>query len=145
MRILYLDIDALTPSHLGCYGYHRNTSPTIDHLAATGLRCSNVYTSDAPCLPSRTALYSGRFGIHTGVVGHGATAAQPKNEGLSRSFRDLFDTQGMARSLQNLIFIPPWSRPSANVMPPGISMPASTRFIIPARVGWSRPKKSRQA
>ena len=104
MRILYLDIDALTPSHLGCYGYHRNTSPTIDGLAATGLRCSNVYASDAPCLPSRTALYSGRFGIHTGVVGHGATAAQPKNEGLARNFRDLFDTQGMARSLQKLGF-----------------------------------------
>ena len=104
MRILYIDIAALTPSHLGCYGYHRNTSPTIDELAATGLRCSNVYTSDAPCLPSRTALYSGRFGIHTGVVGHGATAAQPKNEGLARSFRDLFDTQGMARSLQKIGF-----------------------------------------
>ena len=100
MRILYLDIDALTPSHLGCYGYHRNTSPTIDSIAAEGLRCTNVYTSDAPCLPSRTALYSGRFGIHTGVVGHGGTAAQPKVEGSSRGFADLFNSQGLARALQ---------------------------------------------
>ena len=22
MRILYLDLDALNPTHLGCYGYH---------------------------------------------------------------------------------------------------------------------------
>ena len=77
MRILYIDIDSLRPDHLGCYGYHRDTSPTIDALAAEGVRFDNVYASDAPCLPSRTALWSGRFGFHTGVVNHGGTAAQP--------------------------------------------------------------------
>ncbi len=101
MRILYLDLDALTPSHLGCYGYERNTSPTIDQLAREGLRCNNVYTCDAPCLPSRTAFYSGRFGIQTGVVGHGQTAAQPKVQGASRGFRDYFDESGLARQLQD--------------------------------------------
>ena len=100
MRILYLDLDAMNPAHLSCYGYERPTSPTIDAIAAQGLRCTNVYTSDAPCLPSRTAFYSGRFGIHTGVVGHGGTAAEPKVEGPKRSFRDRFDTQGFARQLQ---------------------------------------------
>ena len=100
MRILYIDLDALTPSHLSCYGYHRHTSPAIDAIAAEGVRCNHVYTSDAPCLPSRTAFYSGRFGIHTGVVGHGGTAAQPKIEGPDRDFRDRFETQGLARQLQ---------------------------------------------
>ncbi|MEX0774107.1 MAG: sulfatase [Phycisphaeraceae bacterium] len=104
MRILYLDLDALTPSHLSCYGYHRQTSPTMDALAAQGLRCTNMYTSDAPCLPSRTAFYSGRFGIQTGVVGHGGTAAQPKIEGPNRGFRDQFVEQGLAHQLQNLGF-----------------------------------------
>ena len=101
MRILYLDLDALTPSHLSCYGYPRQTSPTIDALASNGLRCTNVYTTDAPCLPSRTAFYSGRFGIQTGVVGHGGTAAQPKIQGPDRGFRDHFDQFGLARQLQN--------------------------------------------
>jgi arylsulfatase A-like enzyme len=100
MRILYLDLDALNPNHLSCYGYHRNTSPTIDQVAREGLRCTNVYTPDAPCLPSRTAFYSGRFGIHTGVVGHGGTAAQPKVQGKDRGFRDHFDDHGFARQLQ---------------------------------------------
>jgi choline-sulfatase len=102
MRILYIDIDSCRPDHLGCYGYHRDTSPNIDSIAREAVTFKECYTSDAPCLPSRTALYSGRFGIQTGVVGHGGTAAQPKVEGKYRGFRDVFDTQGLARSLQNL-------------------------------------------
>ncbi len=102
MRILYIDIDSQRPDHLGCYGYHRNTSPTIDRIARESLVFEKVYTPDAPCLPSRTALYSGRFGIHTGAVGHGGTAAQPKIQGASRDFNDLFDHQGLARQLQHL-------------------------------------------
>lgn len=100
MRILYIDIDSQRPDHLGCYGYHRNTSPTIDQIASEGVVFDRCYTPDAPCLPSRTAFYSGRFGIQTGVVGHGGTAAQPKVEGTIRGFRDRFDNQGLARQLQ---------------------------------------------
>ena len=89
MRILYFDIDTLRPDHLGCYGYHRNTSPNIDALAASGARFNNVHASDVPCLPSRTALLTGRFGIHTGVVNHGGTAADPVIDGAARAFWSL--------------------------------------------------------
>lgn len=88
MRILYLDLDSLRPDHLGCYGYQRNTSPHIDRLAQESVRFENCYASDAPCLPSRTALWSGRFGIHNGVVSHGGAAAQLTPEGSARGFRD---------------------------------------------------------
>ena len=37
MRILIIDIDTLRPDHLGCYGYHRNTSPNIDSIAEKGI------------------------------------------------------------------------------------------------------------
>lgn len=102
MRILYIDIDSLRPDHLGCYGYHRPVSPHIDALARDAVRFERAYTPDAPCLPSRTALYTGRYGIQTGVVGHGGTAAQPKIEGLNRDFQDAFDQHGLAGRLQKL-------------------------------------------
>ncbi len=102
MRILYLDLDSCRPDHLGCYGYHRDTSPHIDVIARQAMIFHNCHTSDAPCLPSRTALYSGRFGIQSGVVGHGGTAANPKIEGSSRDFSDSFVNQGLARQLQKL-------------------------------------------
>jgi choline-sulfatase len=100
MRILYIDVDSLRADHLGCYGYHRRTTPVMDAVAAEGIRFNNYYVSDAPCLPSRTAFYSGRFGIQNGVVGHGGTAAQPKIEGKLRWFRDLLVEQGLAHQLQ---------------------------------------------
>jgi len=87
MRLIYFDIDTLRPDHLGCYGYERAISPNIDAIAAEGTRFDNVYASDTPCLPSRTALITGRFGIRTGVIGHGGTAADPFVEGPGRGFQ----------------------------------------------------------
>lgn len=101
MRILYVDIDSLRPDHLGCYGYHRNTSPNIDRLAGEGVRFDNVYVSDAPCLPSRTALWSGRCGYRNGVVNHGGTAAQPFVEGPSRWVTDVFHDTGWMACLRS--------------------------------------------
>ncbi len=87
MKIIYMDIDTLRPDHLGCYGYHRNTSPNIDEFAKDSIVFEECYCSDAPCLPSRTALMSGRFGIHTGVVGHGGTAGDIRLTGAGRGIR----------------------------------------------------------
>jgi arylsulfatase A-like enzyme len=86
MRLLYIDIDTLRPDHLGCYGYHRATSPNIDALAREAIVFENVHASDVPCLPSRTALLTGRFGIHNGVVNHGGTDADPTIDGAGRGF-----------------------------------------------------------
>lgn len=104
MRILYIDIDCLRPDHLGCYGYHRATSPNIDRVAAQGLRFDNVYISDAPCLPSRTALFSGRFGIHTGVINHGGTNAEMFAEGPGRGFASRHNMTSWMRALRNAGF-----------------------------------------
>jgi arylsulfatase A-like enzyme len=99
MRILFIDLDTLRPDHLGCYGYHRNTSPNLDRLAAEGVRFDNYFCSDAPCLPSRAALTSGQFGIHSGVVGHGGTAADMRLEGADRGFQDWSRKQSLAGTL----------------------------------------------
>ena len=88
MNILLIDIDTLRPDHLGCYGYKRNTSPNIDAIAQEGVLYTDYYCSDAPCLPSRSALMTGRFGIHTGIVGHGGTAAEMRSSGSDRGMQD---------------------------------------------------------
>ncbi|MGO8870043.1 MAG: sulfatase [Acidimicrobiales bacterium] len=87
MRLIYFDIDTLRADHLGCYGYHRPTSPTIDALAAGGIRFDNVHASDTPCLPSRSALCSGQFGIRNGSINHGGPSTDPFPEGRDRQFQ----------------------------------------------------------
>ena len=99
MRILYFDIDTLRPDHLGCYGYHRNTSPHIDALAARGVRFTDVYASDVPCLPSRTALISGMFGIRNGVANHGGVAAELRPWGADRALFSPLGVQSFAGAL----------------------------------------------
>src|ERR1700722_66232 len=100
MRIIYFDIDTMRADHLGCYGYPRATTPRMDAVAAEGIRFDNTYASDTPCLPSRTALSSGRFGVHNGVVGHGGTAADPHPEGRQRGFRTRAATETWASLMQ---------------------------------------------
>lgn len=84
MRILYIDCDSLRPDHLGCYGYDRETSPNVDGIAEEGRLFRNYYVSDAPCLPSRTAFFTGRFGFHTGVVNHSGINADVRHRGSVR-------------------------------------------------------------
>jgi len=99
MRIIFFDIDCLRPDHLGCYGYNRPTSPNIDAIARQGVRFEHYYCASSPCLPSRAALFSGRFGIRNGVIsniGEGAKfhlrtmpygGPRPDNEMLVRQLR----------------------------------------------------------
>ena len=100
MRLLLIDIDSLRPDHLGCYGYERNTSPAIDAIAARGVRWVNCYASDAPCLPSRSAFFGGRFGITSGIVNHGGRHADPPPEGATRGFRRRSATDSFGESLR---------------------------------------------
>jgi choline-sulfatase len=98
MRILHFDLDTLRADHLGCYGYPRNT---IDRVAAEGMRFNNYYCSDAPCLPSRAALMSGMYGIHTGAIGHGGTAGDMRLQGRTRRFKNDLSYQCLPSIFRN--------------------------------------------
>jgi arylsulfatase A-like enzyme len=99
MRIVFFDIDCLRPDHLGCYGYPRPTSLTIDAIAREGVRFERYYCANSPCLPSRAGWSSGRTGIRNGIVSnHGAGAQfrirlrnyvgpQPEEQMLMRQLR----------------------------------------------------------
>lgn len=58
-NILLILVDDMGYSDLGCYGGEIMT-PTIDRLAANGLRYSQFYNS-ARCVPSRAAILSGYY------------------------------------------------------------------------------------
>jgi arylsulfatase A-like enzyme len=59
--VLLITIDALRPHHLGCYGYHRKTSPRIDALAQEGALFKNVIAQAPWSLPSITSIMTSLY------------------------------------------------------------------------------------
>ncbi|MBN1272418.1 MAG: sulfatase [Candidatus Aminicenantes bacterium] len=59
LNVVLISIDTLRPDHLGCYGYTRPTSPTIDRLAREGVRFERAFSSTSWTLPAHLALFTG--------------------------------------------------------------------------------------
>ena len=69
-NIIFIAIDDLN-DWLGCYGGHPQAiTPNIDRLAEQGVLFSNAHCAAPVCKSSRTAAFSGRHPIQTGVYGN---------------------------------------------------------------------------
>ena len=73
MNILLVAIDTLSARHMGCYGYHRNTTPFIDALARESVLFESLYCQAIPTQPSYTSVFTGQYAITHGIVSHGGT------------------------------------------------------------------------
>ena len=78
MKIILLVIDTLRADHLGCYGYHRDTSPCIDKIASEGVLFEYAYPTDVPTQPSFTSMFTGMRGIETGIISHSRSENLPE-------------------------------------------------------------------
>ncbi|MFQ6611305.1 MAG: sulfatase, partial [Fidelibacterota bacterium] len=67
-NILLIVIDALRKDHLGCYGYHRDTSPNIDAIAANGTIFSEAISHGSNTILSVPSLLTGRYPSEHGVL-----------------------------------------------------------------------------
>ena len=70
MNIVLLAIDTLRPDHLGCYGYGKNTSPSIDALAAESVVFEQAIAAGIPTMPSFTTMLTGLHPYRHGIVAH---------------------------------------------------------------------------
>ena len=69
--VVLVSIDSLRPDHLGCYGYAKPTSPTIDRLAAEGTRFETAVSTTSWTLPAHAALFTGLCDSAHGLVDNG--------------------------------------------------------------------------
>ncbi len=58
-NVLLVSIDSLRADHVGAYGYERETTPTLDRLAANGVLFDNAISSSSWTLPAHAALLTG--------------------------------------------------------------------------------------
>lgn len=59
-NILFVLSDDHSAPYLGCYGATWMTTPNLDQFAAEGVRFTRAFTAAPQCVPSRTALMTGR-------------------------------------------------------------------------------------
>lgn len=70
MRTIFISIDTVAADRVSALGSRRVCTPNLDRFAADGALFTEAYASDIPTQPSHTALFTGRFGINTGIVSH---------------------------------------------------------------------------
>jgi arylsulfatase A-like enzyme len=66
-NIIMIWIDALRADHLGCYGYHKNTSPNIDALAKQSTIFKNNFASNTVTITSFMSIISSLYPDSHGV------------------------------------------------------------------------------
>jgi len=68
LNVLFILIDTLRADRLGSYGYERDTSPTLDHLAHAGVRFARQLSQSSWTKASMTSLWTGLYPARTGVT-----------------------------------------------------------------------------
>jgi arylsulfatase A-like enzyme len=61
MKIIIVSIDSLRADSLSCYGYKKNTSPSIDKIAGEGILFKYAYTQSNWTYPSYYSLITGLY------------------------------------------------------------------------------------
>lgn len=75
-NIVFIVADDLGYGDLGVYGQERIATPSLDRMAAEGMRFTQFYAGSTVCAPSRSVLMTGLHTGHTRVRGNGARALQ---------------------------------------------------------------------
>ena len=71
-NVLLVTIDTLRADHVGAYGGAGGLTPTIDRLAAEGLRFETTYAHVPLTLPSHASLLTGAYPFVNGVRDNGS-------------------------------------------------------------------------
>ncbi len=69
MNLAIIALDTLHAGHMGCYGYHRDTTPFIDQFAKQSVLFEKLFATTIPTPPSFTTLFTGMDSWGHQVVG----------------------------------------------------------------------------
>src|SRR5215203_2940279 len=71
MNVLLITLDQFRGDSLACAGHPLVQTPSLDALAAQGVRLNRHYSQAAPCGPGRACLYTGMYQMNNRVVANG--------------------------------------------------------------------------
>lgn len=67
-NIVFIMADQLAAGFIGCYGSGVDSTPTLDRLAAEGVRFTRAYAHSPVCAPNRATIFTGRSIEMHGIV-----------------------------------------------------------------------------
>lgn len=68
-NILFILADDHASQAIGCYGSRLAKTPSIDRIAAAGIRFDRCFCTESICGPSRATIMTGKYGHVTGAMG----------------------------------------------------------------------------
>jgi arylsulfatase A-like enzyme len=84
-NFVFILCDNLGYGDIGCFGSKRNRTPSLDQMAAEGMRLTSFYSTSGVCTPSRASLMTGcyprRVNLHVNSRG-GAVLVPGEPKGL---------------------------------------------------------------
>ncbi|HEY5267261.1 MAG TPA: sulfatase-like hydrolase/transferase [Acidimicrobiales bacterium] len=75
MNVLFITLDQFRGDSYGAAGHPLIKTPTLDRVAAEGVRLERHFSQAAPCSPGRAALYTGMYQMNNRVVANGTPLA----------------------------------------------------------------------
>lgn len=70
-NVVLITIETTRADHLGCYGYERMTTPSIDKVAGAGALFSNMFVPRGQTWPSLTSMMTSLYPVNHGVRKNG--------------------------------------------------------------------------
>ncbi|HUU92787.1 MAG TPA: arylsulfatase [Phycisphaerae bacterium] len=94
-NIIFILADDLGYGDVGCFGQTRIKTPSLDRLAAEGMRFTQAYAGSTVCAPSRCTLMTGLHTGHCWVRGNARVPLRPDDVTVA----ELLKAQGYATGI----------------------------------------------
>lgn len=86
-NVILITVDTLRADRVGCYGFIPDVTPTMDLMAAKGIRFEKCIAQTPLTLPSHTTILTGTLPVYHGVRDNGGFVVSPQLETIAECFK----------------------------------------------------------
>ncbi len=87
-NVILVTVDTLRADRVGCYGFSRVDTPTMDLFAARGVKFERCYAQTPLTLPSHTSIFTGTLPLFHGIRDNGGFIVPKELKTLAEVFKD---------------------------------------------------------